>query len=57
MALSAEDDVARLEAERLRPMPPDPVPDPLRELIALIAAECRRKGYLPGHYRHPRSST
>jgi hypothetical protein len=42
-------DVARLETERLRPMPPDP--DPLgelfRRLLDLIAGECRRAGLLP----------
>lgn len=42
-------DVARLEAERLRPMPKDPdrLGELFRELIGLIAAECRRAGYLP----------
>ena len=42
-------DVARLEAERLRPMPKDPdrLDDLFARLLALIAAECRRAGYLP----------
>jgi len=46
---TAESDVARLEAERLRPTPgnPDPIDSLFRQLLTLIAAECRRAGYLP----------
>jgi hypothetical protein len=41
-------DVQRLEAERLRPSPPDPGIDDLwRRLLDLITAECRRAGLLP----------
>jgi hypothetical protein len=45
--------VQRLEAERLRPVPPDGAPRlPLTDelftrVLDLISAECRRKGYLP----------
>ena len=43
-----EDDVQRLESERLRPAPPAyPLDDLFRELLGLIAAECRRAGMLP----------
>jgi hypothetical protein len=43
-------DVARLEAERLHPVPPDPVrlDELFRRVLDLISAECRRAGYLPG---------
>ena len=41
-------DVQRLESERLSPVPDlDPVDELYRQLIGLIAAECRRAGYLP----------
>jgi hypothetical protein len=42
-------DVQRLEAERLRPPPPDldPLDDLFRRVLDLIAAECRRAGMLP----------
>jgi len=42
-------DVQRLETERLRPMPPDPgrLDELFRQLLDLIAAECRRAGMLP----------
>jgi hypothetical protein len=42
-------DVERLEAERLRPMPaePDPLGELFRQVLDLIAAECRRAGILP----------
>jgi len=48
-------DVARLEAERLRPMPKDPdrLDDLFARLLALIAAECRRAGYLPPERKTP----
>lgn len=44
-----EDQAARLEAELVHPMPrePDRLTELLDELIGLIAAECRRAGYLP----------
>ena len=49
-ALSA--DVQRLEAERLRPAPePDLFDENFRRLLNLIAAECRRAGYLPRRFR------
>ena len=43
------DDVQRLESERLRPSPHDldPVGELFRQLLDLIAGECRRAGYLP----------
>ena len=45
---AAADDVQRLESERLHPAPPaDPLDDLFRELLTLIAAECRRAGMLP----------
>jgi hypothetical protein len=42
-------DVARLEAERLRPSPRDldRTDELFRQILDLIAAECRRKGWLP----------
>jgi hypothetical protein len=41
-------DVQRLESERLRPCPDlDPIDGLFRDLLDLIAAECRRAGYLP----------
>jgi len=49
-ALSA--DVQRLEAERLHPSPePDLFDENFRRLLNLIAAECRRAGYLPRRFR------
>jgi hypothetical protein len=41
-------DVARLEAERLKPSPRDPdrIDDLFRKILDLIAAECRRAGWL-----------
>ena len=45
-------DVRRLEAERLRPAPDaDPFDENFRRLLNLIAAECRRAGYLPRRFR------
>ena len=43
------EDAQRLEAERLHPVPPDPVrlDELFRRVLDLISAECRRKGYLP----------
>jgi hypothetical protein len=42
-------EVLRLEAERMHPMPPDPVAldELFSRLLNLISAECRRAGYLP----------
>ena len=39
----------RLEAERMHPMPPDPVAidELFHRVLNLISAECRRVGYLP----------
>jgi len=49
-ALSAN--VQRLEAERLRRSPePDLFDENFRRLLNLIAAECRRAGYLPRRFR------
>jgi len=49
-ALSA--DVQRLEAERMRRSPePDLFDENFRRLLNLIAAECRRAGYLPRRFR------
>ena len=49
-------DVRRLEAERLRPVPPNPAPgaDLWRQLLDLISGECRRKGWLPRPDNTPR---
>jgi len=45
-------DVQRLEAERLRRSPePDLFDENFRRLLNLIAAECRRAGYLPRGFR------
>ena len=43
------DTVQRLEAERLRPPPPDPDPidELFRQVLDLIAGECKRAGMLP----------
>ena len=45
------DDVQRLEAERLRPVPPPSRPDPVdgvfRRVIGLIAGVCQDAGMLP----------
>ena len=42
------DDVQRLESERLKPVPDaDPVDELFRDLLSLIAAECKRAGMLP----------
>ena len=53
-------DVQRLESERLRPMPherasprSDPLDELFRELLDLIAGECRRAGYLPSARSYP----
>ena len=47
-----ETDVQKLEAERLRPAPePDLFDENFRRLLNLIAAECRRAGYLPRKFR------
>jgi hypothetical protein len=47
-----ETDVQKLEAERLRPSPePDLFDENFRRLLNLIAAECRRAGYLPRKFR------
>jgi len=49
-ALSAN--VQRLEAERMRRSPePDLFDENFRRLLNLIAAECRRAGYLPRRFR------
>lgn len=48
--------VARLEAERLRPGPPEhpTTAELLCQLLDLITAECRRKGWpLPPKGQHP----
>jgi len=39
----------RLEAERMHPLPPDPVAldELFGRLLNIISAECKRAGYLP----------
>lgn len=48
-------DVQRLESERLRPSPPDltSFTGLFTQLLDLIAAECRRAGYLPPSWKEP----
>lgn len=48
-----EERVAELETERLRrgPAEPSPLDAAFRALLAVIAAECQRAGYLPRGWR------